>query len=459
MSILSQVFLLALSQVVVTHTSEIRHEINHGGGGGVGDQCRFQNEYHGSGAAIYTAPARFVPSPAVDPVLQQEFLRLFQPQSSFFHNGSYQQETLPPGLTTQDLQYMATICPKDAFFYSLSPQHVIARNMLQAYLAAQPTPGELLRVARIILKNHEINPKIWYYALQGAALERPDMNGYIIAQPLDAMPDLFIPAGVLGEALKYSGGGGGIGSGFNYGVLTHTLQVRYLSAECCFSRKMMIVVETLPQQRALVKDTYPHHPKRAVRRTSRGGNRNRNVRKITPHSAGQDHHGSSDAIQAESSIAVATTITKENGNGSGGTRGSRSISKEHYGNQLNYGEGEIDAELAELMRIHESSNNSTRLIRQFYARMIPRSDKIKKQNLEKYEENIIMAIRIIQRRQRRKGKTKRVKRQLFGSPQAHIHHDGIGQCILVNGTVGADNGEENRLWYFREDIQLNSHHW
>ena len=30
---------------------------------------------------------------------------------------------------------------------------------------------------------------------------------------------------------------------------------------------------------------------------------------------------------------------------------------------------------------------------------------------------------------------------------------------MVDGNVGADNGAENALWYFREDVMVNSHHW
>ncbi len=70
------------------------------------------------------------------------------------------------------------------------------------FYLAQPTPSEFLRVSRIILHNHEINPKIWYYSLMGAAMERPDMSGLQIAQPLDVIPDLFVPAPILSEALS-----------------------------------------------------------------------------------------------------------------------------------------------------------------------------------------------------------------------------------------------------------------
>jgi len=31
--------------------------------------------------------------------------------------------------------------------------------------------------------------------------------------------------------------------------------------------------------------------------------------------------------------------------------------------------------------------------------------------------------------------------------------------VIVDGNVGKDNGVENNLWYFREDIQLNAHHF
>ncbi|OXA59799.1 Phenoloxidase subunit 1 [Folsomia candida] len=33
------------------------------------------------------------------------------------------------------------------------------------------------------------------------------------------------------------------------------------------------------------------------------------------------------------------------------------------------------------------------------------------------------------------------------------------QCVTLDETVGRDNGPDNALWYFREDIQLNAHHF
>lgn len=34
-----------------------------------------------------------------------------------------------------------------------------------------------------------------------------------------------------------------------------------------------------------------------------------------------------------------------------------------------------------------------------------------------------------------------------------------GKCIIVDGKVGRDNGIENKLWYFREDMMVNQFHW
>ncbi|CAL8095574.1 unnamed protein product [Orchesella dallaii] len=33
------------------------------------------------------------------------------------------------------------------------------------------------------------------------------------------------------------------------------------------------------------------------------------------------------------------------------------------------------------------------------------------------------------------------------------------KCIRIDGTVGRDNGIENLVWYWREDVMVNSHHW
>lgn len=45
---------------------------------------------------------------------------------------------------------------------------------------------------------------------------------------------------------------------------------------------------------------------------------------------------------------------------------------------------------------------------------------------------------------------------LVDKSRGHHHDD---ECIKLDGNVGKDNGEENKLWYFREDVMVNSHHW
>ncbi|ODM98373.1 Hemocyanin G chain, partial [Orchesella cincta] len=55
------------------------------------------------------------------------------------------------------------------------------------------------------------------------------------------------------------------------------------------------------------------------------------------------------------------------------------------------------------------------------------------------------------RRRKKKGKKKKRKKKK--------KHDEDDDCIVVDGRVGIDNGIENELWYFREDIQANQHHW
>lgn len=50
--------------------------------------------------------------------------------------------------------------------------------------------------------------------------------------------------------------------------------------------------------------------------------------------------------------------------------------------------------------------------------------------------------------------------QAFKLPNGQRQPGTTGTCALVDGSVGAEaNGVENRLWYFREDIMVNSHHW
>jgi len=33
------------------------------------------------------------------------------------------------------------------------------------------------------------------------------------------------------------------------------------------------------------------------------------------------------------------------------------------------------------------------------------------------------------------------------------------QCVILDERFAEDNGAENRMWYFREDIQVNAQHW
>lgn len=37
-------------------------------------------------------------------------------------------------------------------------------------------------------------------------------------------------------------------------------------------------------------------------------------------------------------------------------------------------------------------------------------------------------------------------------------HGLLQECVIVDGSSGVDNGVENNLWYFREDIFLNGDH-
>lgn len=55
---------------------------------------------------------------------------------------------------------------------------------------------------------------------------------------------------------------------------------------------------------------------------------------------------------------------------------------------------------------------------------------------------------------------KRAKRQTgWSNNRPNNNNNNNGRCSLVNGAVGADNGVENKLWYFREDMLINSNHW
>lgn len=70
------------------------------------------------------------------------------------------------------------------------------------FYTAVPSPPDVLRLAKTLLRSPYVNPKVWYYGIIGAAQERPDMTGYTIAHPIDAMPDLFVPGPMLFELMK-----------------------------------------------------------------------------------------------------------------------------------------------------------------------------------------------------------------------------------------------------------------
>lgn len=54
----------------------------------------------------------------------------------------------------------------------------------------------------MLIRSPYVNPKVWYYGIIGAAQERPDMTGFKLVHPIDAMPDLFIPGPVLFEVME-----------------------------------------------------------------------------------------------------------------------------------------------------------------------------------------------------------------------------------------------------------------
>lgn len=72
--------------------------------------------------------------PAVDQAIQAEFYRLFLSHDNATKD-SVRNEPLPPGISQNDLDFITSVCPKNAFFYSSSPMHVQAIALLQQYLA------------------------------------------------------------------------------------------------------------------------------------------------------------------------------------------------------------------------------------------------------------------------------------------------------------------------------------
>ncbi|ODN01444.1 Hemocyanin E chain [Orchesella cincta] len=141
----------------------------------------------------YHAGRRYVAALPVDRKMQLEFLQLFQGSRLEDENsGSSSEEDF-----SGELSHIDELCPKGAFFYSLSPVHIEAWTQLQRLFVAQPNPAGVLSLAKDLLYKQKVHPKIWYLGLIAAAIERPDMTGFTLAHPVDAMPDWFIPADLI----------------------------------------------------------------------------------------------------------------------------------------------------------------------------------------------------------------------------------------------------------------------
>ncbi|CAL8125681.1 unnamed protein product [Orchesella dallaii] len=325
----------------------------------------------------YHAGRRFVPALPVDQKLQLEFLKLFE--GSHFNednSGSSSEEDFSGELAEID-----ELCPKGTFFYSLSPMHIEAWTQLQRLFVAQRGPAEVLSLAKDLLYQQKVHPKIWYLGLIAAAQERPDMTGFNLAFIIDAMPDLFIPAHLIKDDME------------RYRSLARNLIDN--------KKRVRRGVETI----ALVPRNTTHIRKmsKSVSSTSTTSSSTTTQRPI-PDSASSEVSGEFIGLDGsinkkeENTPVVAVDDAKvseykyrQGGRGQGGQGGS------HKRNRHKGGKGEQ----------HHGKGHG-------------------------------------------KGK---------GKGKGHDKHEKEEKCIRVDGRVGHDNGVENRLWYWREDLMLNQHHW
>ncbi|ODM97043.1 hypothetical protein Ocin01_09638 [Orchesella cincta] len=187
--------------------------------------------WNGPEEFTFHAPARFVPAVPVDQHMQREFLDLFRGVENCLDekvekdkkkkkkkdkkrkknkdkssSSSEEDDISAEADYSTEIGFINDMCPKGQFFYSMSPYHIEAWQTLARMFVAQKSPADVLHLAKSLLYSHSVNPKVWYLGLMAAAQERPDMTGFALAHPIDAIPDLFVPGHLIETELdRYRG--------------------------------------------------------------------------------------------------------------------------------------------------------------------------------------------------------------------------------------------------------------
>lgn len=322
---------------------------------------------------------------------------------------------------------------------------------------AQPSPAHVYRVAKDLLYRQKIHPKVWYLGLVAASLERPDMTGFKLAHPIDAIPDWFIPADLIKDEMdRYRAGG--LHKRLRRSVLDGNSTVVDPPAAPSDSNATVIIPTT---RRPLFSTTLRTSVNSASAESnsaesfvldgaSKKGEKN-------PDFAFFDDEVINKSVEKYQAINTKNSKYKP--------KKKDGASKKKNTSQQATSFNEIDSDSVENDENSASSSHSAPVsgpsptlnlspvkppisVVDFSAfggnNDLAQSDKHNNRNHGKRKNN--------RNKGHGKGKGK-------GKGKDRDSDEDDDHCIVVDGEIGEDNGIENRLWYYREDMMLNQHHW
>ncbi len=364
---------------------------------------------------------------AIDKKLQKKFLKLFRGPHLEDEGGSSSSEEDFSG----EMQGINELVPKGQFFYSLSPKNIEAWMQLQRLFVLQKSPEEVFSLAKDLLYRQKVHPKIWYLGLMAAAQERPDMTGFTLGHPLDAVPDWFIPAHLIKDEMD------------RYRSITD----EKMGDRAKRIKREITMIPLVPGRNgtAYVSRSIGHSKTRSKYRSEIDSTFS-NVTTTEEPSSSTTEKPIPDSGSADTSGEFV------------GLDGSI-ISSGNSGNKLEFSKqkkkmskGEVNEETVEVNEstLQESMlRHNSNLARQNRNKGKVGSGGVGKNKGKGYGIN--------------RNKDKTHDRHKKSHKKKGKGHKGKGKdeehCIRVDGRVGVDNGIENKLWYWREDLQANQHHW
>lgn len=334
-----------------------------------------------------------------------------------------------------EMQGINELMPKGQFFYSLSPKNIDAWMQLQRLFVLQKSPVEVFSLAKDLLYRQKVHPKIWYLGLIAAAQERPDMTGFTLAHPLDAVPDWFIPAHLIKDEMD------------RYRSITD----EKIGDRAKRIKREITMIPLVPGRNGTA------YVSRAIG-NSKTKSKYRSVASSTFSNVTSTDAPSSSTSTTEKSIPDSGSA--ETSGEFVGLDGSI-ISSGNSGNKLEFSKkkklskGEVNEETVE---VNESTLQES---------MLRHNNNLARQNRNKGKvgsggggKNQGKGYGIRNRnKDKDQGKHKKNHKKKGGKGHKGKGKDEEEHCIKVDGRVGLDNGLENKLWYWREDLMANQHHW